>query len=184
MTQIHLTRRTALAAAAALAAVGLVPQGLPLAHATPGGKLKGLGLTRAEFAALATGSVPGQGATIYDIGGEKYYVNGDTSTAATDRVVSVYWGSGSAAAGPPEADVRTRLAQFLPEDAVLTQRGDAPGAGIGPRLRVDVYNSPSLGSVLQGSGFVDSGDLLVAYVYTGRLDGTVSWANAYVAAKP
>lgn len=178
-------RRTVLLAGGGLLGAALVGLSAPAASAEPA-RLKGIGLTTAEFQNLYGAPRPGQGGFVYDVGNDTFYVTKNPAIPI-DRVMSVYWGTGYSGVGTPDGtlpfdDVRNRLAQFLPDDAVLTEVGEAPAAGIGPRLRVDVYNSPLLGSVLRGSGFVDSGDLLAAYTYDPE-NRAISWANLYVAVK-
>lgn len=173
------SRRTLIAGAGGILGAAVIARAATPAHAAPGGGLNGIGLTRTDFTAKYGNPVVGQGASVYQVAGNSFYVT-NTASVQTDRVVSVYWTGDP----QPRDAVRGRLAQFLPDDAVLTDIGEAPAAGVGPRLRVDTYNSSAVGSALAGSGFVDSGDMLLAYGYTGDLSGVVSWANLYVGVKP
>lgn len=181
VTGARIRRRALIAGAGGLVGAALITTGMPVAQAAPAGGLNGIGLTRAEFDARYGNPLAGQGAFIYQVAGENFFVT-NTSTVRTDRVVSVYWGPGGVEL--PEDAAQNLLARFLPDDAVLTGKGEAPAAGIGPIVRVDTYNSPSLGSALAGSGFVDSGDMLLAYSFAPGPAGLVAAANLYVAVKP
>lgn len=180
--QIPLDRRCVLTGAVGLIGATFINRAIPMAQATPTAGLNGIGLTRAEFSARYGEPAQGQGASVYQVAGENYYVT-NTSTVPTDLVVSVYWGGDSPAAGATADVVNGRLAQFLPVDAVRTGTGDAPTAGIGPRVRVDTYNSPLVASAFAGTGFVDTGDMLMVYSYIPDLSSTVAWANLYVGVK-
>jgi hypothetical protein len=169
--------------AGVLALAGLTAPRSGVAWSAPAARLKGIGLTVVEFDDLYVPAGVGQGAAIYRAGADEFYV-AMTSGIKPDRVVSVFWGADTPEAGLPLADAQKRLGQFLPDDAALVETGDAPGAGIGPRVRVDVYQSPALASAMRGSGFVDSGNALLVFLYTPDLSGSVVSANLYVPAKP